>query len=242
MQAFAAGDIGARAADVLERRNLGDQLYEILEERIVSGTLPPGSRLSEEAIATEFGISRSPVRDVLAKLDSTGFAERAGLRDRRIAIPTEKFVCDTYETWIILELARVYLSSEAAKAPDHQQIRTHLSLMTQTWKAGRVDAYVKLANQLPDLLRHRCDNHQLLGVLHNFEKYRRWLVALYLRDERPSPTSLAEHKAVANYYMKRDLIGLKESITVHILQQRDSVLKKLRDSGPKLVAVPIPLR
>src|SRR5215813_13565606 len=92
----AAGATAQVRTELLERRNLGDQLYEILEDRIVAGVLQPGTRLSEEAIAAEFGISRSPVRDVLAKLESMGLAERVLFRDRRVAVPTEKFVCDTY--------------------------------------------------------------------------------------------------------------------------------------------------
>lgn len=61
----------------------------------------------------------------------------------------------------------------------------------------------------------------------DFEKYRRWLISIYLRDVPPSPTSFAEHKAIADYYIQRDLIGLSDSIKIHILQQRDCVLAKL---------------
>ena len=102
----------AAAEPLLQRKSLTEQMLEILEARIVNGKLVPGSRLSEEAIAAEFGTSRSPVRDVLAALEREGFADRVNLRDRRVATPTKKFVQDTYDTWILLEVNRTFISSK----------------------------------------------------------------------------------------------------------------------------------
>jgi DNA-binding GntR family transcriptional regulator len=223
----AAARAAAEPTDLLHRKSLGDQLYGILEERIVTAALPPASRLSEEAIAEEFAISRSPVREVLAKLERIGFAERSGVRDRRVAVPTAKFVADTYETWIVLEVGRTYLSCQAATPDDHEAIRAHLAAMAKAWRQPDRQHYMTLSDAYPDLLHGRCDNHQLLRVLGDFEKYRRWLTALYLRDVPPSPTSLAEHKAIGEHYIARDLVGLSDSIRVHIQQQRDCVLEQL---------------
>ena len=49
---------------IIQKKSLSEQVFAVLESRIVNGTLRPGSRLAEEAIAEEFGISRSPVRGV----------------------------------------------------------------------------------------------------------------------------------------------------------------------------------
>lgn len=219
----------ARVADPvsLHRKNLAEQVFEILEQRIVSGTLAPGSRLSEEAIAEEFSTSRSPVRDVLNKLERLGFAERVGARDRRVQVPTAKLVADTYETWIILEVGRTYTSSQGASAADHDEIRRHIDDMTRAWSAGRMNDYARLSEAFPEMLHRRCDNMQLLSVLTDFEKYRTWLVAVYLRNEPPNPDSLVEHRMIAEHYVNRDLIGLTRSIQVHVRQQRDRVLAQV---------------
>lgn len=218
-----------RASDPvsLHRKNLSEQVFEILEQRIVSGVLPPGSRLSEEAIAEEFSTSRSPVRDVLNKLERLGFAERAGPRDRRVQVPTARLVSDTYETWIILEVGRTYTSSQGASAADHDEIRRHIAAMTLAWNEGRMKEYEHLSDEIPEMLHRRCDNLQLLSVLSDFEKYRKWLVAVYLKDEPPNPNSLVEHQMIAEHYINRDLIGLTRSIQVHVRQQRDRVLAQV---------------
>src|SRR4051812_2161380 len=170
------------AARLINRKNLSDQVYEILEKRILAGDMPPGTRLGEDAIADDFGVSRSPVRQAIAELERIGLAERAGVRDRRVVIPTAKLVADTYDTWAILEAGRCYLSSLAAPPEDHTKIRRVLGEMEKAKRRGPLALYVKLSRQFHDLLKWRCDNVQLLSLLENFEKYRRWLVAIYFDD------------------------------------------------------------
>jgi DNA-binding GntR family transcriptional regulator len=212
---------------LLHRKSLTEQILEILEARIVSGELAPGTRLSEEAIAAEFGTSRSPVRDVLAALERDGFADRAGLRDRRVATPTRKFVLDTYETWIILEVNRTFISSRNATREDHKGIAEALEGMREALKANRRKEYTRLSIAFPELLHNRCDNVQLISVLDDFEKYRRWLATLYLGEEVPSQMMLEEHREIAQAYIGKDLPALTKSITNHVSKQRDQVLGKL---------------
>jgi DNA-binding GntR family transcriptional regulator len=211
----------------LHRKSLTEQILEILEARIVNGELVPGSRLSEEAIAAEFGTSRSPVRDVLAALEREGFADRVGLRDRRVATPTRKFVLDTYETWIILEVNRTFISSKNATAEDQKSIGAVLEEMRDALKANRRKEYSRLAMAFPEMLHKRCDNLQLLSVLKDFEKYRRWLATLYAGEEVPSLMELEEHREIGQAYLKKDLPALTKSITSHVTKQRDQVLEKL---------------
>jgi DNA-binding GntR family transcriptional regulator len=216
-----------RTEPLLQRKSLTEQILEILEARIVNGELVPGTRLSEEAIAAEFGTSRSPVRDVLASLEREGFADRVGLRDRRVGTPTKKFVLDTYETWIILEVNRTFISSKNATAEDHRTINEVLEQMRDALKGSRRKEYNRLAMEFPEMLHNRCDNLQLISVLKDFEKYRRWLATLYLGEEVPSLMMLEEHRQIGQAYMKKDLEALTTAITNHVTKQRDQVLEKL---------------
>lgn len=223
------------AARLINRKNLSDQVYEILEKRIIDGDIPPGTRLGEDAIADDFGVSRSPVRQAIAELERIGLAERSGVRDRRVVIPSAKLVADTYDTWAILEVGRCYSSSLAATKEDHVKIRRLLDEMEKAKRRGPTAQYVKLSRQFHDLLKCRCDNMQLLSVLRDFEKYRRWLVAIYFNDVDKSETSTVEHRQIADHYIRKDLVGLTASIQRHISGQRDRVVASLvADEEPVL--------
>ncbi|MPZ35583.1 MAG: FCD domain-containing protein [Rhodospirillales bacterium] len=216
-----------RAAEMLQRKNLSAQVYDILEKRILTGDIPPGASLAEESAAEEFGISRSPVREAISALEQIGLAERGRGRDRRVVIPSAKFIADTYDAWTILEAGRCYLSSLAATAEDHDEIRRALSGMEKAKRAHDLAIYSELSRRFHHLLKCRCDNVQILSVFNNFEKYRQWLVALYHDDTDTSESTMKEHREIAKRYIEKDLAGLTASIQRHIAGQKDRVLASM---------------
>jgi len=59
--------------DSIERQPLRDRVYEVLRDRLATGAWSPGTRLSDNAIAQELSISRTPVRESLLRLEAEGF-------------------------------------------------------------------------------------------------------------------------------------------------------------------------
>jgi DNA-binding GntR family transcriptional regulator len=217
---------------LLRRKNLSEQIYEILEKRIIEGDMLPGTRLAEEAIADEFGVSRSPVREAITELELIGLAERSRGRDRRVVVPTAKFISDTYDTWTILQTGRCYQSSLAAPTEDHEKIRWVLDQMDKAKRRGPLAPFVKLSRQFHELLKFRCDNAQLLSVLAGFEKYGRWLSAIYFSDLDTSETSTVEHRQIAEAYINKDLLSITALMQQHISRQRDRILASLKNDEP----------
>jgi len=93
------------------RKNLSRAIYESLETAIVQGRLQPGTRLAEDRLSTRFGVSRSPVREAISELERVGLAERGTMRDRRVSVPSEAFIVDCFDVWVLLESERLYESS-----------------------------------------------------------------------------------------------------------------------------------
>ncbi|WP_322895245.1 MULTISPECIES: GntR family transcriptional regulator [unclassified Yoonia] len=54
-------------------RNVADQIFDLLHERIINLSLEPGAKLSEAEVATQLGVSRQPVRDAFYRLSQLGF-------------------------------------------------------------------------------------------------------------------------------------------------------------------------
>ena len=70
-------------------QSVADQVYEVLRERIASGEIERGSRLHQEDLATEFGVSRTPVREALRRLAAEGLVDLFANRGARVATATD---------------------------------------------------------------------------------------------------------------------------------------------------------
>jgi DNA-binding GntR family transcriptional regulator len=78
-------------------------VYRILRGRLESGALPPGVRVSDDALAREIGVSRSPVREAIGQLASEGLVEYRPRRGCFVRIPSRQEMQDLYEARIALE-------------------------------------------------------------------------------------------------------------------------------------------
>ena len=81
---------------------LGDEVYSRLGEAILDGTLAPGERLRDQELAERLGVSRTPVREALQRLERTGLVEVAPNRYTRVTTPNDKVQADVYELVVYL--------------------------------------------------------------------------------------------------------------------------------------------
>lgn len=95
-----------------ERRALVDKLASQLHARVLSGELPSGTRLRQEALAEEFGVSRTPVREALRKLQADGLIEVQPNRGAVVRGLSPREIRDAYEVRAALEALAAGLAAE----------------------------------------------------------------------------------------------------------------------------------
>jgi DNA-binding GntR family transcriptional regulator len=95
-----------------ERRALVDKLATQLHARVLSGELPSGTRLRQEALAEEFGVSRTPVREALRKLQAGGLVELEPNRGAVVRGLSPREIRDAYEVRAALEALAAQLAAE----------------------------------------------------------------------------------------------------------------------------------
>lgn len=76
---------------------LGDEVYAILGDAISDGRLTPGQRLRDVELAEALGVSRTPVREALQRLERIGLVEVSANRYTRVSVPDAKLLADTHE-------------------------------------------------------------------------------------------------------------------------------------------------
>jgi DNA-binding GntR family transcriptional regulator len=215
---------GASVEPKIERRTLSSQIYAILEDRILSGELAPGTPLSEETLAVTYGVSRAPAREAIVELERVGLAVRSGPRDRAVAVPTEEMITQKYDVWWIVDVGRTYLASLQATLADHATLRTLIDGMNEGVKRKDLEHYRKYCDSFHLKIRHDCQNALLNTMDVSCDLHIRWFEALYDQNPEVSADAVREHYNILDAFERRDFGALGETIRAHILRQRSRIV------------------
>ncbi len=117
---------GALGEFPLTVTSLADEIALRLERAIVDGAYPPGSRLRQDELCARFGVSRTPVREALRKLQARNLVVVAPNRGATVRIPTRKELMDIYDVRAELEgyaaeLAAAHMTDEVVRRLDGAQ-------------------------------------------------------------------------------------------------------------------------
>lgn len=129
--------------EVKKRATLKTQIYDLLKNQIINGTVKPGERLIEEKIALELEVSRSPIREAIRMLEKDGlvYVNRSG--GVTVVEPTVEDYRHLYECRIELEPVAAYYAAQRRTGEQLALIRSSLQEMdTDRNKndAGKTDA------------------------------------------------------------------------------------------------------
>jgi len=198
------GGVARALALAPERDDNVSRVYQELRALIVSGQLPPGARIAERAVVQRLGLSRTPVRSALHRLQQEGFVASSGIgRDQRLIV-TPLTQSDGREVLLIVGHLEGLAAREAATlAPELRRplVKKMREINRQLAVASKSRGGQKRSFEL-DLAFHRAYVEGIVGPrllsLHRAikpqsERYTRLYVSALL-DELP--TSVKEHEII----------------------------------------------
>ena len=117
--------------ELIQKRPLKEDIFDVLHEKILAGIYKPGDWLRQEDIATQLGVSMTPVREGLDLLVSAGLAERVPYRGVRVREMSTKDVVEAYGLRLILE---ALIAQEAARNITPEQVAGLESMLEEMKK------------------------------------------------------------------------------------------------------------
>jgi len=115
--------------ETLQRRSLKEEIFSVLHEKIIAGKVGPGEWLRQEDIATQLGVSMTPVREALDLLVSVGLAERVPYRGVRVPQPTANEITEAYAMRLLLEAAGARAAALKREQTQVDELKRILSRM-----------------------------------------------------------------------------------------------------------------
>lgn len=100
------------SGNVVDNLTLADQVLQKVQNDIVNGDIAPGTKISESALASKYGVSRGPLREAISRLESRGLIERAANVGARVVSLSHKELIELYQIRENLEGLACRLAAE----------------------------------------------------------------------------------------------------------------------------------
>jgi len=216
-----------RALGAKNRMRTADHLRRALEAEILSGALAPGARLDETLLAKRFGVSRTPVREALLQLSSSGLIEMRPRQGALVSKVSAKTLFEMFEVMSELEGQCARLSAQRMTPEERIRLEEAYQACLRAAEAGNADDYYD-ANQLFHEAVYQGSHNafleqQTINLRNRLAAYRR----IQLRRSRRIPASLAEHEAVMRAILEDREEDAEAAMRGHVSIQGDSFIDLL---------------
>lgn len=160
------GQLGMTSTDITRpprrlSQDSQDQLASAIEAEIASGAFRPGDRLDERTLAAQFGVSRTPIREVLRRLASQGVLETRPNQGAFVPIPTVSEVLLTYEILGALEALAARLASRRATLIQRRQLCAIADECRAMAATDDLNGYARLNLKFHEQIYEMSHNHLL---------------------------------------------------------------------------------
>src|SRR3954453_22143209 len=153
------------ANDPFERDLLRDRAYAAIRDAIVDGTLAPGERLRDPELCAWLGLSRTPVREALARLESDGLVETAPQRFTRVALLDRREAQDAFPVVAALHALAAELAAPRLTHADLERMREANARFTEALQAADVDAALQADDDFHGVFVHAAANQEITRAL-----------------------------------------------------------------------------
>jgi DNA-binding GntR family transcriptional regulator len=196
-----------------------ERLGEVIEERIVTGTYPPGTRLDEQELADMFGVSRTPVREALIQLASIGLIE---MRPRRGATVPEigaERVCEMFEVMAELEAMCGRLAARRITPAELLALREAHKACEAARDANTADVYYQLNEVFHQRIYEGSHNSFLIEQTSAMHRRLRPYRRLQLRVRNRMSSSFNEHEAIVEAIEAGNIDQTSDLLRMHVMVQ-----------------------
>ncbi len=201
----------------LERpAGLADRVYHQLRDNIGSHQIRPGERLQEVSLAAQLGVSRTPVREALARLESEGMIAVEG---RGFVVPelTAADIEEIYQLRFLLDPAAARIAvAEISSATDLASMASAVEDAAAAEKSGDFRAFLEANSRFHNAWRALIPNRRMSKLLGQYAGHVRFLRVLTLGDASARKTALTGMKNIHAAFRKRDADAAAAAMHKHL--------------------------
>jgi DNA-binding GntR family transcriptional regulator len=206
---------------------LGEIAYEALRDAIMTKLFVPGERLMETELADEMGISRTPVREAMRRLETDGYVVIVPRKGSYVAGISMKDVMDVFEIRTALEMLAAEKAAERATDEEIEDLRQAVSDMSDT-ADGDLLTTVDSDARFHSLIYQMSKNDRLVGLICDLREQIQRFRSTTLSDPGRLKLAVREHRKVLEAIVGRDPQKAAQTIQKHMEKAQKAIIGILR--------------
>ncbi|MFZ7126303.1 MAG: GntR family transcriptional regulator [Desulfobacterales bacterium] len=216
----------------IENGNLRDQIYQIIHDMIITRAILPGEKILEEELAKSIGVSRTPIRECLCRLENEGIVEIIPRRGAFLSKYSKKKVADIFDMREMLEGLVARLAAGSQHSEFTSQIR---SVLDRVFRLADRDAglteFTKADIEFHQLLLNECNNEMLKNAMAVINTHLKIIRARTVTIPGRARRTVEEHYGILEAVKQKDPQTAEDRMRKHIISVRDHALSSLEFSS-----------
>ena len=209
---------------------LRDVVFNTLRQAILKGELQPGERLMEIQLAQRLGVSRTPIRDAIRKLELEGLVTMVPRKGAEVAKITEKSLRDVLEVRKALEELAMQIACDKVTENEIQDLQIALEEFKKAINSKELTSIAEADVNFHDVIYNATNNEKLILILNNLrEQMYRYRIE-YIKDYSSHDRLIKEHETMIECLKNHDKGKATITICNHIDNQEMAVVNSIKEN------------
>ncbi len=207
---------------------LRDVVFNTLRQAILRGDLAPGERLMEIQLAERLGVSRTPIREAIRKLELEGLVLMIPRKGAEVAGISEKSLRDVLEVRCSLEELATGLACQRMNKEQITQLEAARDAFAKAVASGDIMEMAERDEKFHDVIVDGSDNSRLIQILGNLREQMYRYRLEYIKEEDKRQVILLEHENIVKAIRARHVDEAREAMRRHIENQEIAISRNLK--------------
>ena len=218
---------------IAERKSLGQDVYDHLKQAIIDQDIAPGARLVESRMAKMLGISRTPLREALHKLEREDWIEKIPSGGFKVITLTRDDIEETFGIRAVLEAYAARLAAQKHRPDDLKPLEKVMKKFQDSLDKKQTARLPDINTEFHDLLYAMSDSPRLIKMINQLQAQISRFRQIILKQEAFAQESCQDHIDMLAAMRRRDEDRVETLVRVHILKGKQAVMHRLKEEDDR---------
>ncbi len=209
---------------IQNHRPLRELVFEQLRSSILNGNLRPGERLMEIDLAEKLGVSRTPIREAIRKLELEGLVIMEVRKGAYVADVSVKEILDILEVRSVLEGLAASLAAKRVTKEELEEMQATLESFNQAVKDNDMKRMIEQDTRFHNMIFESTRNKKLIQIVNSLQELVLRFRITYFTEYKRASDMPAEHQLIYKAISNGDPIAAQKNGQYHIDMLKETIL------------------